>query len=181
MSAIAGVFHRIGQPDAAATASNALRPLAWRASGVARVLAGGAAALGSIGSGPHRDVQGFAVVFDGRIDNASDLAQTLGVHRPAGACAEALILEAYRRWGAGCAARLLGDFAFIVWDPVERRLVAARDVAGDKPLYYRPTDAPRKGLGVGGRLRREASLPLPVHCLGTGPAAVRRRGAPRGP
>ena len=39
-------------------------------------------------------------------------------------------------------ARLIGDFAFVVWDPTTRRLVAARDVFGVRKLYYAdPRDA----------------------------------------
>jgi asparagine synthase (glutamine-hydrolysing) len=36
----------------------------------------------------------------------------------------------------GSAASLLGDFAFVAWEPALRRLVAVRDVLGVKPLFY---------------------------------------------
>ena len=49
---------------------------------------------------------------------------------------EALVLLAYRRWGLGCAARLLGDGAFALWDASAQRLVCWRDTAGVRPLYY---------------------------------------------
>ena len=32
--------------------------------------------------------------------------------------------------------KILGDFAFVVWDATKRRLFAARDIGGARPLYY---------------------------------------------
>src|SRR5207244_8766417 len=51
-----------------------------------------------------------------------------------------VLLEAYRRWGAGCLDELSGMFAFALWDGRERRLFCARDRAGEKPLYYACVD-----------------------------------------
>src|SRR5262249_55056052 len=48
----------------------------------------------------------------------------------------ALILEAYERWGEACPSKLLGDFAFVIWDGVRRILFCARDHLGVRPLYY---------------------------------------------
>ena len=47
-----------------------------------------------------------------------------------------LILLAYERWGAECVKRLLGDFAFAIWDGRERRLFCARDPFGCMPFVY---------------------------------------------
>ena len=47
-----------------------------------------------------------------------------------------LVLAAYRAWGADCADRLEGDFAFLVYDRAARRVFAARDFAGRRPLFY---------------------------------------------
>jgi asparagine synthase (glutamine-hydrolysing) len=47
-----------------------------------------------------------------------------------------VILRAYLEWGAGCAARLEGIFAFAVWDVRRRELLLVRDRLGVKPLYY---------------------------------------------
>jgi asparagine synthase (glutamine-hydrolysing) len=47
-----------------------------------------------------------------------------------------VLLEAYRRWGEGALERLSGMFAFALWDESERRLLCARDRAGEKPFYY---------------------------------------------
>ena len=48
----------------------------------------------------------------------------------------AQIAAAYEKHGVDCAAQLIGDFAFVLWDARERRLIAARDFIGVKPLYY---------------------------------------------
>jgi asparagine synthase (glutamine-hydrolysing) len=47
-----------------------------------------------------------------------------------------LIAAAYRVWGERCAEHLEGDFAFLLWDRQAKRLIAARDFAGKRPLYF---------------------------------------------
>ena len=48
-------------------------------------------------------------------------------------------LHAYEKWGTGFVERLHGMFALVLWDARSRTLVAARDRAGEKPLYYART------------------------------------------
>ncbi len=50
-----------------------------------------------------------------------------------------VLLESYRRWGAGCLERLSGMFAFGIWDADRNRLFCARDRAGEKPFHYAVT------------------------------------------
>ena len=47
-----------------------------------------------------------------------------------------VVLQAYRVWGPDCLRRLRGMFAFAIWDGPRRRLFAARDRVGIKPLVY---------------------------------------------
>lgn len=47
-----------------------------------------------------------------------------------------LILHAYHAWGDACLDRLLGYFAFILWDGAKQRVLAARDHFGNRALYY---------------------------------------------
>ena len=76
------------------------------------------------------------LVADARIDNRRELGSWLG--REIGEWTDVeLILEAYRAWGVECAARLVGDFAFVVWDGARQRLFAARDALGMRSLVYR--------------------------------------------
>ena len=75
---------------------------------------------------------------DARIDNREDLIHTLAVKDPPGESISdsSLILAAYERWGTRCPERLLGDFAFVLWDRPRQTLFCARDHFGVKPLYY---------------------------------------------
>ncbi len=47
-----------------------------------------------------------------------------------------VIAHAYEEWGEAFLTRLRGMFAIALWDGRTRTLVAARDRAGEKPLYY---------------------------------------------
>lgn len=78
------------------------------------------------------------IVADARLDDR----QTL-VGRLAGSLASApdalLLLQAYDVWGPAMLDRLLGDFAFAIWDAPNRTLFCARDHIGVKPFYYTAT------------------------------------------
>ena len=50
------------------------------------------------------------------------------------------IVPFYERLGAGAVARLEGMFGLAVWDDANRRLVLARDRAGEKPLFWTEID-----------------------------------------
>jgi asparagine synthase (glutamine-hydrolysing) len=47
-----------------------------------------------------------------------------------------VVVHAYEEEGLDCVRRLNGIFAFVIWDERNRRLVAARDEFGVKPLYW---------------------------------------------
>jgi asparagine synthase (glutamine-hydrolysing) len=81
---------------------------------------------------------GLAIVFDGRLDNRDDLMAALsGRQMPLRETSDAaLVLAAYRQWGEECPARLLGDFAFAIWDLKRRTVFCARDPLGVKPFFY---------------------------------------------
>lgn len=81
------------------------------------------------------DVDGMAITADIRLDNREDLIEALRLPNPA-ISDSGLTLEAYRRWGENCVERLIGDFAFAIWDERRKLLFCARDHFGVKPLYY---------------------------------------------
>jgi len=84
------------------------------------------------------DKAGFALVFDGRLDNRAELLRALEgdlPQSPASSDAE-LVLRAYRAWGEAAPQRLAGEFAFALWDKHRRRLFCARDRCGARPFYY---------------------------------------------
>ncbi len=47
-----------------------------------------------------------------------------------------VVVHGYEEWGDRVVERLSGQFAFALWDSKRARLLAARDRAGEKPLYY---------------------------------------------
>lgn len=89
-------------------------------------------------SAPRRHAAtGIVVISDARIDNGAGLRHALGPEAPTPyAGASALILACYLRWGAAALPRLIGDFAFVIWDPRYRRLLLARDPFGMRALFY---------------------------------------------
>lgn len=78
------------------------------------------------------------LVLDGRVDNREDLGPALesrGVKLRDDSDAE-LVLKSYLQWGEDAPLRILGDFAFAVWDGRHGALFCARDVFGIRPLNY---------------------------------------------
>lgn len=47
-----------------------------------------------------------------------------------------VLLNSYLEWGIQCLDKLEGMFAFAIYDPKKSLLFLARDIAGEKPLYY---------------------------------------------
>ena len=80
----------------------------------------------------------LVLTADARIDNREELIAALGVTgRPHEAISDsALILGAYEKWGERSQEKLLGDFAFAIWDRRKQVLFCARDHFGVKPFYY---------------------------------------------
>jgi asparagine synthase (glutamine-hydrolysing) len=88
---------------------------------------------------PFQLGDGMWIAADARMDDRPNLvaALTASGERPAPDAGDGeLILRSYRAWGASCVDRLLGDFAFAIWDGPNQRLFCARDHMGVKPLYY---------------------------------------------
>lgn len=80
----------------------------------------------------------FVIVFDGRIDNRDELFANLdSLLRPRFDCPDVeIVLAAHCCWADDAPRRLLGDFAYAVWDTVEQSLVAVRDPLAGRPFYY---------------------------------------------
>lgn len=88
---------------------------------------------------PYYDAERQLVIAaDAIIDNRSELFQWLQVPdvRRERITDTELILLAYAKWGEDSPKRLIGDFAFAIWDEREERLFAARDMTGSRTLYY---------------------------------------------
>lgn len=96
-----------------------------------------------------RDVQPLTfdgvvhLVADARIDGRAVLIHDLRARGRVfadGIPDSALILHAYHVWGEACVERLIGDFAFAIWDGRCRRLFCARDQFGSVPFYFARID-----------------------------------------
>ena len=80
----------------------------------------------------------LCLTVDGRIDNRLELRQALDSagFPPRDDTDAELLLRAYECWGESCPNRLLGDFAFAIWDARKKQMFCARDYVGVKPFYY---------------------------------------------
>jgi asparagine synthase (glutamine-hydrolysing) len=77
----------------------------------------------------------YTIVYNGEIYNYRELRETLDGPFRSDSDTE-VILHLYARDGARCVDALQGMFAFAIWDERRRKLFAARDRLGIKPLYY---------------------------------------------
>lgn len=148
MSGLAALFHRDGQPAEATAIERMLNAVPYRGPDgmFARLL--GAVALGQAQMivMPEEEAEqpplvsprtGCTLIADVRLDNRDDLLRRLAHGATPAPSDSELLLRAYEAWGAEAPAQILGDFAFVIWDPGAQRLVCARDTGGQRPLYYR--------------------------------------------
>jgi asparagine synthase (glutamine-hydrolysing) len=82
----------------------------------------------------------FIITFNGEIYNHRDIRKDLDAKTAIawrGHSDTEVLVAAIEHWGLRpTLARLVGMFAFAVWDREERTLSLARDRMGEKPLYY---------------------------------------------
>lgn len=118
----------------------------------------------------------LALVFNGEIYNFVELRQQLereGARFRSHGDTEVL-LELCKRRGPDCLRDLRGMFAFVVVDRHRRRLWAARDPLGIKPLYYARTDqgyhfaSEIRSLHAAGVVPRKLNPEAAVACAAAG-------------
>jgi asparagine synthase (glutamine-hydrolysing) len=148
MSAIAGIFYLDGRPLADPDLKKMADSLAHRGPDASGLWRDGAVGLGhrmlwTTPESLHEHLPlvdkeaPLAITADARVDNRDELMKLLGVSRDSEEVADSeLILGAYRRWGERCVDRILGDFAFVIWDGRTQSLFCARDPLGVKHFYY---------------------------------------------
>ncbi|MEZ5065614.1 MAG: asparagine synthase (glutamine-hydrolyzing) [bacterium] len=80
----------------------------------------------------------WVLCFNGEIYNHEDLAREVGLDRTAfrSTSDTEVLLEGWARLGADILPRLVGQFAFALYDRRERRLWLVRDRFGEKPLFH---------------------------------------------
>ena len=88
---------------------------------------------------PLSDESGsLCLTLDGRVDNFEELTGALRARGARLKCetdAE-LVLQTHQCWEEGSPQRIIGDFAYALWDEKRQRLFCARDSLGIKPFYY---------------------------------------------
>jgi asparagine synthase (glutamine-hydrolysing) len=149
MSGIAAIYHLDGRPADRRLISAMLDAAAYRGPDGLDSWIDGPVALGHAmlrttaeavaESQPLVDEQaGLALTMDGRVDNRDELQELVerqGLRLTAGTDAE-IVLRAYQCWGEEAPTKILGDFAFALWDQGKRQLFCARDFASVQPLFY---------------------------------------------
>jgi len=95
----------------------------------------------------------ITVVADATLYHRADLLRALGESPQLVLTDAALIARTYERWGFDGLVRLEGDYAFVLWDAPQTRLIAARSFTGHRTLYHaRTADGLRLATSVRGLL-----------------------------
>jgi asparagine synthase (glutamine-hydrolysing) len=81
---------------------------------------------------------GLVITFNGEIFNYAEIRTELARlgHVFRTNSDTEVILTGWRQWGEGLLPRIVGMFAFAIWDAGTQTLFAARDRFGEKPLLY---------------------------------------------
>jgi asparagine synthase (glutamine-hydrolysing) len=149
VSALAGLWRFDGNPDANVDCARMLAALEIYGPHDGRQWSEGPVALGrrlfrtlpedAYDRQPlHSRDERLTLVADVRLDNRDELIAALGL--PAAeareTCDAAILLACLERWDEGAPERLMGDFAFALWNAPAQKLLLARDFQGNRPLHY---------------------------------------------
>jgi asparagine synthase (glutamine-hydrolysing) len=85
---------------------------------------------------PHITHSSVVITWDGRLDNRAEIIRELRDILTTASTDVSIVAAAYERWGTGCFAKLIGDWALSIWNPRDRSLILAKDPIGTRHLYY---------------------------------------------
>jgi asparagine synthase (glutamine-hydrolysing) len=147
MSGFAAVFHLDGAPVDRVWLETMADFLAFRGPDGREVWTSGSASMchtllrtsaESDGRAQIAHSDGLWIAGDVRVDDRENLIAKFppGPYDLKTASSTELILHAYETWGEACVEHFLGDFSFVIWDGRRRRVFAARDHLGVRPLFY---------------------------------------------
>src|SRR3984893_5038540 len=85
---------------------------------------------------PYISSSGAVITWDGHLDNRAELISELSDSLTTGSTDVAIVAMASEKWGANCFAKLIGDWALSIWNPIDRSLILAKDPIGARHLYY---------------------------------------------
>lgn len=145
MSGIVLVFRRDGQSVSTAELTGPVAALCRRGPDGSRVIAEANWGLGHLHFwttpeevGERQPLQSpdgrWALAFDGRLDNRTELLSRLG--GSAGDSDATLVLAALEKWGNEAPSHLVGSFALVAIDALRERVLLARDPLGGRGLCY---------------------------------------------
>ncbi len=79
---------------------------------------------------------GHVLCWDGRLDNRDELVAVLSDLTSEVLTDVSLVMAAYVKWGIEFLAKIIGDFALSLWDPLTNSLILAVDIIGPRSLYF---------------------------------------------
>ena len=82
---------------------------------------------------------GHVLCWDGRLDSREEIIRGLRNDLFDARADVTIVMAAYLRWGSDFLPRLIGDYAFALWDPFAKSLILARDFIGPRTLFYHAT------------------------------------------
>jgi asparagine synthase (glutamine-hydrolysing) len=85
---------------------------------------------------PHVSASGEVIAWDGRVDNRPELINQLRDTVNTNSTDVEIVAAAFERWGDKCFAKLVGDWALSIWNPINRSLILAKDPIGIRHLFY---------------------------------------------
>lgn len=88
---------------------------------------------------PCRDESGrYVLVFDGRLDHREAALDALhAAHAQLRNDSDAeVVLQGYLQWGDRWWQSLVGPFALVIWDALNKTLLCARDFSAQRPLFF---------------------------------------------